>query len=60
MNDDAGRAAYATLAGATVHAARERIVRLLRNSGNLEAAGHISHIEVVTTRDGELFAEVSL
>jgi valyl-tRNA synthetase len=36
LDDDAGRAAYAELAGATVHAARELIVRLLRNSGNLE------------------------
>ncbi len=36
LDDDAGRAAYAELAGATVHTARERIVRLLRNSENLE------------------------
>jgi valyl-tRNA synthetase len=36
LDDDAGRAAYAELAGATVHAARERIIQLLRNSGNIE------------------------
>ncbi|MDQ4092482.1 MAG: valine--tRNA ligase, partial [Actinomycetota bacterium] len=36
LDDGAGRAAYAELAGATVHTARERIVALLRNSGHLQ------------------------
>lgn len=36
LDDDAGRAAYADLAGATVHNARGRIVALLRNSGHLQ------------------------
>lgn len=36
LDDDAGRAAYAELAGATVHTARERVVALLRDSGDLE------------------------
>ncbi|MGH4026644.1 MAG: valine--tRNA ligase [Pseudonocardiaceae bacterium] len=36
LDDQAGRAAYAELAGATVATARERIVGLLRESGDLE------------------------
>ncbi|HEX2300694.1 MAG TPA: valine--tRNA ligase, partial [Pseudonocardiaceae bacterium] len=36
LDDEAGRAAYAELAGATVVTARERIVGMLRESGDLE------------------------
>ncbi|HEU0086419.1 MAG TPA: valine--tRNA ligase [Pseudonocardiaceae bacterium] len=36
LDDESGRAAYAHLAGATVHTARERIVGLLRESGDLQ------------------------
>ena len=36
LDDDTGRTAYADLAGATIHAARERIVALLRDSGDLQ------------------------
>jgi len=36
LDDPAGRKAYAELAGATVHTARERVVAMLRESGDLE------------------------
>jgi valyl-tRNA synthetase len=36
LNDPAGHAAYAELAGATVFTARERVVAMLRESGDLE------------------------
>jgi valyl-tRNA synthetase len=36
LDDEAGRAAYAEIAGAPVPVARERIVSLLRNAGHLE------------------------
>ncbi|HEY0808497.1 MAG TPA: valine--tRNA ligase, partial [Pseudonocardiaceae bacterium] len=36
LDDPAGRKAYAELAGATVRAARERIVAMLRESGDLD------------------------
>jgi valyl-tRNA synthetase len=61
LDDEGGQAAYATLAGATVHTARQRMVELLRESGALvgEPAA-ISHpvkffekgdkpLEIVTT-----------
>jgi valyl-tRNA synthetase len=35
VDSDTGRSAYAELAGATVHTARERIVELLRSTGEL-------------------------
>ncbi|PRX92432.1 valine--tRNA ligase [Allonocardiopsis opalescens] len=35
LDSESGRAAYAELAGATVHTARERIVAMLRDSGEL-------------------------
>jgi valyl-tRNA synthetase len=36
LEDPAGQRAYATLAGASVHTARERVVTLLRESGELD------------------------
>jgi valyl-tRNA synthetase len=36
LDSPAGRAAYATLAGATVHTARERVAAMLREAGDLE------------------------
>jgi valyl-tRNA synthetase len=36
LDDPAGRAAYAQLVGATVHTARERVVAMLRESGDLD------------------------
>jgi valyl-tRNA synthetase len=36
LDDPAGRAAYAELVGATVHTARERVVAMLRESGDLD------------------------
>ncbi|HEV7790501.1 MAG TPA: valine--tRNA ligase [Pseudonocardia sp.] len=36
LDSEAGRAAYAELAGATVHTARERVVAMLRESGDLD------------------------
>ncbi len=62
LDGDAGRAAYATLAGATMHTARERMVDLLRADGALVAEpAPITHpvkfyekgerpLEIVTTR----------
>ncbi|TDQ49573.1 valine--tRNA ligase [Actinorugispora endophytica] len=62
LESEAGRDAYATLAGATVHTARERVVGLLRESGDLIGEpSKITHpvkfyekgdkpLEIVTTR----------
>ena len=62
ISTDAAREAYATLAGATSHTARERIVELLRTSGDLVGEPKpITHpvkffekgdkpLEIVTTR----------
>ncbi|QVQ52388.1 valine--tRNA ligase [Spiractinospora alimapuensis] len=62
IDSERGREAYATLAGATAHTARERIVELLRESGDLDGEPRaITHpvkfyergerpLEVVTTR----------
>jgi valyl-tRNA synthetase len=36
VDSETGRAAYAELAGATVHTARERVVAMLRESGDLD------------------------
>ncbi|QKG18645.1 valine--tRNA ligase [Actinomadura verrucosospora] len=36
LDDEAGRKAYAELAGATVHTARERVVGMLRERGDLD------------------------
>ncbi|MBB2934842.1 valyl-tRNA synthetase [Amycolatopsis bartoniae] len=36
LDNEAGRKAYAELAGATVHTARERVVGMLRESGDLD------------------------
>jgi valyl-tRNA synthetase len=37
LDDPAGREAYAELAGATVHTARDRVVAMLRESGDLDS-----------------------
>ncbi|MFV2084386.1 valine--tRNA ligase [Micromonospora sp. LOL_021] len=62
LNDPQGRAAYAQLVGATMHTARERVVELLRASGDLTGEPEkITHpvkfyergdkpLEIVTTR----------
>ena len=62
LDSPAGREAYAKLAGATVHTARERVVELLRESGDLIGEPEkITHpvkffekgdkpLEIVTTR----------
>ncbi|TQN31939.1 valyl-tRNA synthetase [Haloactinospora alba] len=62
LDSEAGRAAYARLAGATVHTARERMVEMLRESGELigepESLTHPvkfyekgdKPLEIVTTR----------
>ncbi|MDO9063533.1 MAG: valine--tRNA ligase [Microbacterium sp.] len=62
IESDAGRAAYAELAGKTVFSARQRVVELLRESGELEGEPkQITHpvkfyekgdrpLEIVTTR----------
>ncbi|GLU49028.1 valine--tRNA ligase [Nocardiopsis ansamitocini] len=62
LDSEAGRVAYATLAGATVHTARERMIGLLRESGDLLGEPkQITHpvkfyekgdkpLEIVTTR----------
>jgi len=62
IDSDAGRAAYAELAGSTARAAQQRIVELLRDSGDLEGEPQpITHpvkfyergerpLEIVTTR----------
>jgi valyl-tRNA synthetase len=62
LDDPRGRAAYAQLVGATMHTARERVVELLRASGDLAGESEkITHpvkfyergdkpLEIVTTR----------
>jgi valyl-tRNA synthetase len=62
LDSDAGRDAFARLAGATVHTARERMVELLRESGDLHGEPRpITHVvkyyekgskplEIVTSR----------